>query len=58
MLIGRVDQPEPLVGRLRQRRSWFSDHLVHDRSVAATVSLHGNRYQLDPALVGHRVELA
>src|SRR5215218_5298329 len=33
--VGRVDQPESFVGRLRQRRPWFRDGLVHNRSVTA-----------------------
>ncbi|MEI5527401.1 Mu transposase C-terminal domain-containing protein [Streptomyces brasiliscabiei] len=51
---GRRPFPVPQPADLAEAFRW-SEH----RRVAktATVSLHGNHYQVDPQLVGHKVEL-
>jgi hypothetical protein len=44
----------PTPAQLREAFLWAEGRTV---TKTATVSLHGNTYQVDPALVGHRVEL-
>ncbi len=46
--------PLPTPAELREAFLW-AEHRQVTRT--ATVSLHGNRYQVDPALAGHKVEL-
>jgi putative transposase len=52
LLVGPPALPSP--AELREAFLWCEQRQV---SRTATVSLHGNRYQVDPALQGHRVEL-
>jgi putative transposase len=52
LLGGPPTLPSP--AELREAFLWAERRTV---TTTATVSLHGNRYQVDPALVGHRVEL-
>jgi putative transposase len=51
---GEADLVRPSPDRLREAFLWQDFRTV---SKVATVSLHGNRYAVDPALVGRRVEL-
>jgi putative transposase len=46
--------PTPTPAQLREAFLWSAQRTVHR---TATVSLHNNVYQVDPALVGRRVEL-
>ena len=46
--------PVPVPGDLAEAFRWSEHRTV---SKTALVSLHGNRYQVDPILVGHKVEL-
>ncbi len=46
--------PLPTPAALAEAFCWEAQRTVHK---TATVSLQGNTYQVDPALVGHRVEL-
>ena len=41
----------------RTRRSQRATHKIIPRKSTATVGLHGNHYQVDPALAGSKVEL-
>jgi putative transposase len=52
LLTGAPATPSP--AELREAFSWSERRTV---TKTATVSLHGNRYQVDPALAGHQVEL-
>lgn len=49
---GITDLPFP--GLLAEAFMWAEDRTV---TTTALVSLHGNRYQVDPALIGHKVQL-
>ncbi|MEY8016462.1 Mu transposase C-terminal domain-containing protein [Mycobacterium servetii] len=51
---GRTPAPRPDAGLLRRAFLWREQRRV---TATATVSLHGNRYELDPALVGRVVDL-
>lgn len=52
LLAGPPELPDP--GLLREAFSWSERRTV---TKTATVNLHGNRYQVDQALVGRQVEL-
>ncbi|HEV8167263.1 MAG TPA: DDE-type integrase/transposase/recombinase [Actinomycetota bacterium] len=52
LLTGAPALPAP--AQLREAFLWAERRRV---TKTATLSLHGNRYQVDPALVGHEVEL-
>jgi putative transposase len=53
--LGATDPPTlPTAARLREAFLWSEHRLV---AKTATVSLHGNSYEVDAALVGRRVEL-
>jgi putative transposase len=51
---GRAPAPRPDPARLRRAFLWREQRKV---TAFATVSLHGNRYQVDSALVGRTVDL-
>lgn len=53
-LEGRAPAPRPDPARLRRAFLWREQRKV---TAFATVSLHGNRYQVDAALVGRTVDL-
>jgi putative transposase len=46
--------PLPTPAQLREAFLWSEERMV---TKTATVSLHGNQYEVDPALVGRKVEL-
>ena len=50
----RAPAPRPDVARLRRAFLWREQRKV---TACATVSLHGNQYQVDPALVGRTIDL-
>ena len=50
----RTPAPRPDVARLRRAFLWREQRKV---TACATVSLHGNRYEVDPALVGRSIDL-
>jgi putative transposase len=52
LLVGPPQLPDPAL--LREAFLWLERRTA---SKTATVSLHGNRYQVDPALAGRQVEL-
>jgi hypothetical protein len=52
--VGRVSAPRPDPALLRRAFLWREQRRV---TAFATVSLHGNRYQVDPALAGRLVDL-
>ena len=51
---GRARPPRPDPALLRRAFLWREQRKV---TAVATVSLHGNRYQVDPALVGRTIDL-
>lgn len=51
---GRAPAPRPDPARLRRAFLWREQRKV---SAFATVSLHGNRYEVDPALVGRAIDV-
>ena len=51
---GRARPPRPDPALLRRAFLWREQRRV---TAVATVSLHGNRYQVDPALVGRTIDL-
>jgi len=51
---GRNPAPRPDPARLRRAFLWREQRKV---TAFATVSLHGNRYEVDPALVGRTIDL-
>src|SRR5215207_1511320 len=51
---GRTPAPRPDPARLRRAFLWREQRKV---TSFATVSLHGNRYEVDPALIGRTIDL-
>ena len=51
---GRTPAPRPAPARVRRAFLWREQRTA---TTFATVSLHGNRYAVDPALAGHPVDL-